>query len=278
VTDPDYVEEPSYTRDIDLLQSLRESVAAAQAARGMRVEDTGSENRLIFVGYPYRLPKDDYRGVFAEVAEEYGVTFIFADEELTNKHILEKISTMMAGAAFSLFDITYWNPNVALELGIAYGRGLDYYILFDPTKEERDVLSDLRGIDRIQYTSYTQLKEELAKLMRNQFGAPEQEQQAPEAGSLVGQMDALRERVPELLRQEPGLQIGGIASSLGIPIDIAQPIVRPLVGPTLETRGVRRGTRYYLVGEAPPEEPEGSEEPEPGEREPRTDGGLSRRP
>jgi hypothetical protein len=25
------------------------------------------ENRTVFVGYPYKLPKDDYRGVFAEV-------------------------------------------------------------------------------------------------------------------------------------------------------------------------------------------------------------------
>jgi hypothetical protein len=44
---------------------------------------------------------------------------------------------MMTDAAFSLFDTTLWNANVALELGIAYGRGLDYYIRFDPTKGRR---------------------------------------------------------------------------------------------------------------------------------------------
>jgi hypothetical protein len=48
--------------------------------------------------------------------------------------------------------------------------------------------------------------------------------------------------------------IFGIASSLGVPIDISQTRVKPMVGTELETRGVRRGTRYYVAGEAPPDE------------------------
>jgi hypothetical protein len=220
-------------------------------------------NRTVFVAYPYDLPQDDYRGVFVEVSDEYGVTFVFADEELTNKHILEKIAAMMEKVAFSLFDITLWNPNVALELGVAYGRGLDYYILFDPTKGNADVLSDVRGIDRIQYRSLTELKTHLSELMRDQFGPPETEQKE-EAQSLVAQIEAIRERVPETVRAQPGMPIGGIASALGVPVEIAQPIVRPMVGTDLETRGVRRGTRYYISGEAPPEEEltEGDGEPE----------------
>src|SRR5262249_2489602 len=117
-------------------------------------EPVREQTRTVFVGYPYKLPKDDYRAVFADVGEEYRVSCGFGDDELTSEHILEKIAGMIAAADFSLFDITYWNPNVALELGIAYGRGLDFYILFDPTKEEEEVLADLRGIDRIEYTSY----------------------------------------------------------------------------------------------------------------------------
>src|SRR5947208_2634805 len=72
------------------------------------------ENRSIFVGYPYALPKDDYRGVFAKVAEEHDVEFLFADKEITNRHILEKIAVMMSGAAFSLFDITSGTPTLPL--------------------------------------------------------------------------------------------------------------------------------------------------------------------
>jgi len=213
------------------------------------------EGRNVFVGYPYALPKDDYRRVFATVGAAHDVTFVFADEELTNKHVLVKIEAMMRRAAFSLFDITLWNPNVALELGIAYGLQLDYYVLFDPTKGNTDVLSDFRGIDRIEYHSYTELEAALAKLVRDQFGAPAEEE-APEAKDIVAQLDALRSRVPELIRSDPGQPIGGIASSLGVPIELAQTVVKPLIGAELETRGVRRGTRYYLTGEAPPSEDE----------------------
>ena len=213
-----------------------------------------AENRTVFVGYPYSIPMDDYRGVFERVGKEHDVVFVFADQELTNKHILEKITTMMRAAAFSLFDITHWNPNVALELGIAYGLNLDYYILFDPTKEKKDVLSDVRGIDRIQYESYNQLEGHLSKLMRSQFGAPDSEQHG-EAGSLMAQLESLAARIPEVLAAEPGLLIGGIASSLDVSIEVAQALVKPLVGSEIETRGVRRGMRYYRMGEAPPEEP-----------------------
>ena len=240
-----------------------EAVALREAEEGQLILDAEPENRTIFVGYPYDLPKDDYRGVFAEVGEEHGVKFQFADDELTSKHVLEKIEGMMAAAAFSLFDITLWNPNVALELGIAYGRRLDYYILFDPTKGKADVLSDVRGIDRIEYRSYKELGHHLSKLMRDQFGAPEREQ---EEGSrdLVAQMEALRERVPEILAVSPGQPIGGVASSLGVPVDLAQMIVRPMVGSKVETTGVRRGTVYYRAGEAPPEEEAEQAVPEEG--------------
>jgi hypothetical protein len=115
------------------------------------------------VGYPYELPKDEYRGVFAEVGKEYDVSFLFADEQVRTKHILEKIGLMMTSVAFSLFDITLWNPNVALELGLAHGGGLDYYILFNPTQGKSDVLSDLRGIDRIECKS-------LGKAARREVG------------------------------------------------------------------------------------------------------------
>ena len=110
---------------------------------------------------------------------------------------------MMEDAAFSLFDITLWNPNVALELGIAYGLRLDYYILFDPTKGNPDVLSDVRGIDRIQYTSFKDLKDRLTRLMRDQFGAPKREQEA-KGKEVVSQLESLRARVPDVVGQEPG--------------------------------------------------------------------------
>ena len=58
----------------------------------------------VFVAYPYVISKQDYRGAYGAVAEEFGVEFTYADEEITNKHILEKIEKkMMEDADFSLF-------------------------------------------------------------------------------------------------------------------------------------------------------------------------------
>ena len=40
-----------------------------------------------------------------------------------------------------------------LELGIAVGRSMNDYLLFNPEVAESDAPSDLGGIDRIEYTS-----------------------------------------------------------------------------------------------------------------------------
>jgi hypothetical protein len=217
----------------------------------------------VFVAYPYDFPQDDYRGSFEAVRGDFDVVdFVFADQRITNKHILEKIISMIQEAEFSLFDVTTWNANVALELGVAIGARLDYYILFNPAMQQGDVPADLGGIDRIQYTSYGELKAGLERLMTQQFGAPEPSEKTRQAGSeVMTRFEELQSQIPEIVRAEPGLQIGGIASAVGLPIDVVQVIVRPLIGEQLATRGVKRGTRYYLADDAPPdEEPEGSRE------------------
>jgi hypothetical protein len=209
----------------------------------------------VFVAYPYSISKADYRGAFTEVAQEFDVEFVYADAEITNKHILDKIKAMMDEAEFSLFDITHWNANVSLELGIAIGKGLDYYILFNPTADQAHPPADIGGIDRIQYSDYAELKDGLRRLMRQQFGNPETaEPEVPGGKQAVEGLAALGAAVPDIVRSEPGLQIGGIASSIGVPVEVAQLVVRPLLGKDLVTRGTRRGTRYYLPDDAPPEE------------------------
>lgn len=123
----------------------------------------------IFVAYPYAFPKDDYHRAFAEAGREFQVTFRYADQRITNRHILDKITDLIEGARFSLFDVTRWNPNVALELGFAIGRGCDYYLLFNPddplNPKTGDVPADLGGIDRIHYRSYSQLSESVRDLL-----------------------------------------------------------------------------------------------------------------
>jgi hypothetical protein len=194
------------------------------------------------------MPRADYRRPFNDLAKAFDVEFQFADERITNKQILDKIADMIQTARFSLFDITTWNANVSLELGIAIGAGRDYYLLFNPTHADNpqgsEVPADLGGLDRIQYRSYAELEEGLTKLLAQEFGVPRNEPADPVAD--------FRSVVPGVVRAKPGLKIGQIAIELGIPVEIAQVVVYPLVASgELETSGVKKGTRYYAQGAAP---------------------------
>jgi hypothetical protein len=58
---------------------------------------------------------------------------------------------------FSIFDLSDWNPNGALELGLAQGLkkkpGKTYYIVLN-TRRSDNVPSDIQGVHRLEYTSY----------------------------------------------------------------------------------------------------------------------------
>jgi hypothetical protein len=207
----------------------------------------------VFVAYPYSFSKADYRRVFRDLGKAYGVEFTYADQKITNKQILEKIEAMIREAQFSVFDVSTWNANVSWELGIAIGGELDYYILFNPTIEQQDVPADLGGIDRIQYRDYASLGEGVSNLLTQQFGPPLKDRDAKtkeRAAAVTEHLDAISEEIPDLVKREPGLAIGGIASSIGVPIDLAKTLVRPLVdGGKIRLEGVKRGAKYY-----PPEQ------------------------
>jgi hypothetical protein len=201
----------------------------------------------IFVAYPYSFPQEDYRRPFSELEESFGVKFVYADEEITSKHILDKITGMIRDSRFCLFDISTWNPNVTLELGIAIGHRQDYYLLWNPETKQDQPPSDLGGHDRIQYTSYGKLADGLTKLLLQEFGVPK------EGRDMATELEALRERVPDIVAKETGPRIADIADRLGVPTEMAQLIVRPLVGEVLETTGAKKGTRYWLAGQGPPQ-------------------------
>jgi hypothetical protein len=121
------------------------------------------------VAYSYRLyPGERYRKVFGRVEADCGISFVFADTRVTNEQILDKIQRMIQESAYSIFDISDWNPNVTLELGIARGSGRPWYILIDPSKSTggiHEAPADLRGFDRVQYSDYESLEKGLRKLV-----------------------------------------------------------------------------------------------------------------
>jgi hypothetical protein len=197
--------------------------------------------RQVFVAYSYKLyPKQDYRRGFQELARAFKVEFTFADERITSLHILQKIANYIRTSRFGIYDISGWNPNVTLELGLAFGMGERSFIAIDPAKTEIDeVPSDLRGMDRIQYGSYTDLQQGVERLLQQEF--PVQP-----AHDVENQLSQLRDQTISVVGDSEGLKIPDIAKLLGVSIDMAKVVVKPLVGKSLRIEGIKRGARYFL--------------------------------
>jgi predicted nucleotide-binding protein len=199
--------------------------------------------RQVFVAYSYKLyPKADYRRGYTELAKAFKVDFVFADEKITNLHILQKIANYIRESRFGIYDISGWNPNVTLELGLAFGLSEKAYIAIDPSKTAIDeVPSDLRGMDRIQYSSYTELQAGLERLLSQEF--PVQP-----THDVENQLVQLREQTVKVISESEGLKIPDIANLLGVSIDMAKVVVRPLVDiGTLRIEGVKRGAKYFIA-------------------------------
>jgi hypothetical protein len=129
--------------------------------------------RAVFVAYPWSAypNREAYKAAYTSLEIELSVKFVFAESRLSVRHVLEKIDEMIDSTAFGIYDLTGWNPNVALEYGIARGRSRPAYIAFNPTiGNSTDVPADVRGYDRIQYADFSQLTSEVRRLVVQNLG------------------------------------------------------------------------------------------------------------
>ncbi|MCL4709262.1 hypothetical protein KJ068_29240 [bacterium] len=110
----------------------------------------------VFVGCPYG-GKFKFAN-FKSTLEKIPFKFFYADTRLSSKHLLEILRKYISTADFCIFDISTWNPNVALEIGLAEGLGVEYYILLH-RKLSKGVPSDIQGIQRIEYSTYDDFDE-----------------------------------------------------------------------------------------------------------------------
>jgi len=141
-----------------------------------RAADYQRRRNRVFVAYPYsHYPRAAYRPIFERAGQEHGFSPVFADDTLTNTHLLEKIGQLLQGVELAMFDLTTWNATVALELGVAYGLHLNdslpkYWILYSVAEgHERDVPSDVRGIDSLRYTDLADLETTLRPKLAKRF-------------------------------------------------------------------------------------------------------------
>ena len=109
----------------------------------------------VFVGHPFagRFSVAKFRGIFKDLP----FRVIYGNTDLQTRHLLMIMKGNIGKSDFSIFDLSDWNPNVALELGLAEGlkrkSAKNYYIVLN-TRRSREVPSDIRGIQRLEYTSY----------------------------------------------------------------------------------------------------------------------------
>ncbi len=109
----------------------------------------------VFVGHPFagRFPVKKFR----KILKELPFNVIYGNTDLQTKHLLQIMKSNIGKSDFSIFDLSNWNSNVALELGLAEGlkkaSAKKYYIVLN-TRRSADVPSDIRGIQRLEYTSY----------------------------------------------------------------------------------------------------------------------------
>ncbi len=102
----------------------------------------------VFVGCPYggKFPFQQFRTALNRLPFRW----YYGDTHLSTKHLLGILTTYIKAVDYCIFDISLWNSNVALELGLAEGLGVEYYILLN-RKLSKGVPADIQGLQRIEY-------------------------------------------------------------------------------------------------------------------------------
>jgi len=108
----------------------------------------------VFVGCPYS--KEFNYPAFKTALDRIPFRWYYADTHLTTKHLLGILTSYIKVVDYCIFDISTWNPNVALEIGLAQGLGVDYYILLN-RKLKKTVPADIQGLQRIEYSDVRSL-------------------------------------------------------------------------------------------------------------------------
>lgn len=105
----------------------------------------------VFIGSPYdKAILGPLRRVFNEVPFRVA----FAKDHHRNLHLIEICRELIHWADYSIFDLSDWNPNVALELGMAEALRSKYFIILNSNRSV-GVPSDIKGKQRLEFKSYS---------------------------------------------------------------------------------------------------------------------------
>lgn len=116
---------------------------------------------LIFVAMPFDKKMDDvFHYGIRNAVNSAGFLCERADEVVFTGDILELIKRRISKASLVIADLTASNPNVYLEVGYAWGRGIPTILL---AQDAQELKFDVKGQKCIIYSGIRELEEKLSK-------------------------------------------------------------------------------------------------------------------
>lgn len=126
--------------------------------RGCPLNPPEKKNK-VFVAMPF---SDEYRDSYEYgvkiVLDQMGLEYYKADNAISNKDIMCKICREIQSCSKVIANISGLNPNVMLELGLAYGLGKEVIVIKD---KKTTTISDLGSIEYIEYSHAGELQQKL---------------------------------------------------------------------------------------------------------------------
>jgi hypothetical protein len=161
-----------------LLTSLKSHMkrrrVAAEPIRTLREQirknsEVATRRPSVFVAMPFAVEMEDvfYYGIQRAI-DANGLKAIRIDKSVFTGDILEQIKRNISTSVAAVIELTGLNPNVHLELGYAWGKGIPCVLLL---KDGGDLCFDVRGQKCLVYRTIKDLEmaltEELARLKEN---------------------------------------------------------------------------------------------------------------
>jgi hypothetical protein len=135
--------------------SLSEVALLSRHAKGMAVVPIFGRPRPVepkvdvFTLMPFKAKLEKvYTEHIKKLADELGIVIQRADEQFSPRPFMEKVWDGICAARLVIADCTERNPNVFYEIGMAHAVGKKVILL---TRSEKDIPSDIRHFDYIEY-------------------------------------------------------------------------------------------------------------------------------
>ncbi|MCK9632117.1 MAG: hypothetical protein M0R30_10800 [Methanoregula sp.] len=131
---------------------------------GICPEKLDLKPNTFFVGFPFKPQyTKDLKEKIDLVADRLHLKPLYPAKTQKKGVILCKVCKEIQETAFSVFDITERNPNVMLEIGLAFGFGKEVILLNNPNHAEelkKGYPIDLSGILIVQYDAISEINDE----------------------------------------------------------------------------------------------------------------------